>query len=143
MQRRTWYLVMLFLPLLFPVATFLLAWISGYEALILAIGMVLRFLIICSLIGGIPYFFFALGVLWWWRKKTADQIKKASWWLPWIFTPLCSLFFLVVFMVEKPEGSAVLAALTLAAFCVPVGFIYVFAVHLLTKLAMATKLVRN
>lgn len=141
MTLRRWYLVMLFMPLIFPALAFIAAGIWGYEAVMVGIGILLRFLIICSMIGGIPYFFFALGVLWWSRKKTAQEIKKASWWLPWIFTPLCGVFFAIAFNLEHPNGDAVEGALLMAIFCVPVGFIYVFFVHMLTGIAKKIKII--
>ncbi len=142
MTLKRWYHCMLFMPLMMPVIIFICVAVSGYEVVMLNIGMLLRFLMICSLIGGIPYLFFALAVLWWGRHKTTDQWKKASWWLPWIFTPVCAVFFLAGFLYEYPQGDAVQSALIMAAFCVPVGFMYVIFVHMATRIARSLKLVK-
>jgi hypothetical protein len=143
MTLRRWYLIMLFMPLILPALAFIFAGIWGYETVMVGMGVLLRLLIICSMIGGIPYFFFALAVLWWCRKKSAQEIKKASWWLPWIFTPVCGLFFAVAFNLEHPDGDAVEGALLMAAFCVPVGFMYVAIVHIFTRIAQSIKLIKE
>lgn len=141
MRLRRWYLIMLLLPLVLPVAAFITVSITGYDAMMEGMETFLRFLIVCSMIAGIPYFFFALCVLWWCRNKTPEQIKKASWWLPWPFMLLCGLFFLVGFTLHYPEGDAMQAALTMAAICVPVGFLYVAMVHIFTKIARSIKFI--
>ncbi|MGE0755330.1 MAG: hypothetical protein AB7L92_09270 [Alphaproteobacteria bacterium] len=141
MTRKRWYMLMLFTPLILPLVVLLTAYSFGYEEVMLSIGMLMRFLVLSSFIGGMPYFIFSVAVALWGRDKSADQLRKLSWWLPWMFMPVCGLFMYVSFIRTYPEGSAVESALVMMLFCVPIGFIYVIGVHLVTRLAVYLKIV--
>lgn len=134
MSIRRWYSIMLFLPLLVPALLLLLNQFYSYEEMMQGLGTTARLILISCLIAGIPYLGFAAGVFFWLRKKSIDRIKKLSWFLPWILTPLCGLFCLVSFSVMYPGGDAMMVALIFMVLCVPAGFLYVAIVHVLTRL---------
>lgn len=133
---------MLFSPLFMPAVALLVIAKVGYEEAMASVGLFVHFLIVTSLIGGTPYLIFSIALTLWCRKKSAREIKKLSWWLPWAFTPLCGLFMYIAFLRTYPDGDAGEATLLMVVFCVPVCFFYVFMVHLLTRLGLRLEFIK-
>lgn len=143
MTLRRWYLIMLFMPLIFPAVSYVLAASFGYDTITQAMPNFLLILVVCSVIGAVPYFFFALVLVYLYRKKTAEEMRKISWWLPWIFIPVCALFLMALFHYNNSEQQIFLVAIAIAFCSVPVGFIYVFFVHILTRIAQSIRLIKE
>lgn len=133
---------MLFVPLLLPLAMGIYMMHAGYEALLTEGSSYARLFYVTTLIIALPYAVFGVSAGLWCRHKTAAQIKKASWFLPWAFMPVCGLFAFVGFKLNLPQGDAGMAALVVMALSVPASFTYVAFAHIVTHIAKNAGLVK-
>jgi hypothetical protein len=152
MKRKSWYNISLFLPMILPFIAMPLfqdgGKISGAFEIFSAIFL------LGVIIGGLPYLLFVIGVWWWSRHKTADDMKRLSYIVPVLFYPFCALGITLISLTGVPMDSgfqkvatsasgALFAGLLMAGFAIPIGYFYVGLVHVLTKILMAIRLVKD
>jgi hypothetical protein len=137
MQKKTWYAIVLLLPLL-PIV---LAFIFG-PVFIPVLGSVLFF---ASLIACVPYLAFYIGVLLWMRKKTADEVKRASWHFPWVFAIICGIFWTVAPALQNADRlfKSPGGVLFIVGLCIPFGYMYVALAHGLTRLIVSLRWIKS
>jgi len=135
MRGRTYFRWAFALPLVLPAVMFsiakLIQQIAGTDeptVLLHAAG----FLIAPLLVAGIPYVLFYIGVLWWSRSKTGEDLRRFTWTSPLVFTVVFTAFFITVGVGMHPtSGSSWLmddgisGAGIFALFCLGFGYAYV------------------
>lgn len=128
-QKKINYALLL-LPLLLPGVVLGILWglygIEKLQTLPHEVAIVLQFLMGQLFLGGPPYAVFAIIVMWWGRNKTERQMRKASWFLPLIF----SLIGCVLCVFASWE-LAIAIGLSILGF----GYFYVLLAHGIIKLS--------
>lgn len=127
LRKKTWCAM----ALLFPLLPLLIIWMDPRYMLF---GGWYSFFIFAPLVGGIPYVIFYIATLIWMRGKTGNQVQRASWYFPLMF----SLIFSVIWMFYDVNTIFIYIGL-----CIVIGYVYVIAVHLLTKILQKLNLVER
>ena len=140
-KRIVWYRLMLGLPILVPTLWWIAAHVffpnyvwggrapsrSVSDLILGSVGAIFTYLYTAAALGGIQYAFFAAGVLWWARRKTAAEFTRPIWKWPLLFVPICGVGTVVLELVFDTNGHPVSigADLFLGLFAIPFGYFYV------------------
>jgi hypothetical protein len=88
MKRRTFYWLIIWLPLIVPIILF------GLEVLLkVNLPGALSGILFSTIIYGIPYLLFASAISIWARKISTNNVKRISWILPILFLPVMIIVF--------------------------------------------------
>jgi hypothetical protein len=103
MNTRTYYVRSLLLPRLAAAAAGLLGVLLGENN---PAAPWLGIVTWSGIIGGIPYVLVAGGILWWSRRRSAAQLRRALWLAPILMIPALLLPIAVYSVVSRGGGSA-------------------------------------
>jgi hypothetical protein len=144
MKRRSFYLLVIWLPVILPVLLILLEDNTslGKTHLRELLGSTLLIVGFSIVIAGVQYIVFAIGLIFFLRKKSNAFIACISWLLPILFLPVMFAGILLIF-----DGSLnsedrwywhSLAGITLG-----LGYFYVILAHALGFIFTKCKLIRD
>ena len=92
------------------------------------------------LVGGLPYAFFAICILWRFWRKPADAYRRFSYVAPLAFAPFLSACLFVFSLSAGPFNPVekLTLSVTFGALAIPVGYFYVLLAHVLRRVATRT-----
>ncbi len=102
MNARTYYARSLLLPLLAAAAAGLLGVLLGESS---PAAPWLGVVMFSGLVGGLPYAVVAAGILWWSRRRSARELRRAVWLAPLLMVP-AQLLPLVAYSFAARGGAA-------------------------------------
>ncbi len=102
MNARTYYVRSLLLPLVAAAVAGLLGLVVGESS---GAAPVLGIVTWSGLIGGLPYVLVAGGIVWWSRRRSARELRRAIWLAPLLMVPVL-LFPLVVYSLVARGGAS-------------------------------------
>ena len=134
MQTRTIYRWMLALPIAVPCVLFPLGWFHiappMLEGFISLTGL-------AAIVGGIPDVLLALGLLWWMRRKSESQIRRAMFIAPLLMVALLGVAIVCMVVAEgAPFDAEVFTAwLAYSGYALGLGYFYVAVASIIVWLA--------
>lgn len=144
MNQKTWYYWAMGLPIIWPFFLMFLTDIGLVPGVIRIFNSVF---LAGAMAAGIQYALFVMGVYWWSKYKSADQMRAVSWRMPLYFFPVCAAGLLIFFIKYSGQHDSflqsLLGILLISSFVIPVGYFYVFMVHALTKLFIAWRWIKD
>jgi len=152
LNRKSWYLSALYLPVVLPIILLLARWSAALVGLKAAgLDELVASAIVPLAFGGIQYLVFCLLVGPWLRKKTTREIQLISWILPPLFIPICCagifIYSLTISYLQRawrPVGAPDLRfVLSFWQPVIYVGYAYVLLAHALAFALGSMRLFRD
>lgn len=103
MNARTYYARSLLLPLLAAAAGGLLGVLLGETS---PAAPWLGIVMFSGLVGGLPYVLVAAGILWWSRRRSTGELRRAIWLAPLLMVPAQLLPMVVYSLVARGGADA-------------------------------------
>ncbi|MBL4799544.1 MAG: hypothetical protein JKY50_19245 [Oleispira sp.] len=125
MNFNKYFRIALFLPYIFP--AFLLAVNFAFELpeILQATSV---FILLPSILGGIPYTIFVYFAFTWSKFRSEREIKKWMWKAPLFFLPLLTLMLILMFPTSNFDGAIKTFGL-ITIIVLAYGYFYVFLAH--------------
>lgn len=134
---RGYYLFSLTLPYIFPLIIYVVMRLLEVRSSLVGI-----FIFAAAFVYALPYFLFMVGAITWLYKKTAQDISRKLWLLPFFFMPVVLLVFaLLEGFTFRPSSLNMLVQLAITTLVY--GYFYVLLAHGLAWILLKCRLVRR